>query len=253
MPNSGESDDSNIPATRITVPVIEGSSRPVVQAEIDNILGNLLIDTGASYTVISSTLLEKEDESWTIVPILCIGKMCFKDVLVFAWDTPFSQADNNEINGFIGMNILQGLILEINHLREVTLDLAGNVCLRGESYPMEYDDHGRPHIDITIDNHYTQKVLLDTGGKYTTLSTNTLEKLGDYVKNNAVEIPGCTVNGCQEGGLFVSTVKEYCVADKCEQDVEIKYPLWDSVGNSYFSRFKIVFDFSSSLLFFCSE
>jgi predicted aspartyl protease len=202
--SSDNSDESDIAATRITVPVIEENGYPVVRAEIDNILGKMLIDTGASHTVISSTLLEKQDNTWIIVPSICLGdgKMCFKNVLVLAWDTPFSQADENEINGLIGMNILQGLVLELNHLKEVTLDIAGDVCSSGESYPMEYDDHGRPHIDITIDNHYTQKVLLDTGGQYITLGTNALEKMDDYVKNNAREIPGCTVNGCQEGGFF---------------------------------------------------
>lgn len=212
----------------------------------------MLIDTGASLTVISSTFLEKENETWTMVSRLCISHICFKDVLVRAWDTPFSEPQSDKVNGFIGMNLLQGLVLEIDHNKEVSLDIERNVCL-GESYPLEYDDYGRPHIDITIDKDYQQKVLLDTGGKYVVFSPKTMAEIDHYVKNNALEISGCTAYGCQEGGYFVSTVKEYCVAAQCEKEVEIKYPLWDAVGNSYFSRFKIAFDFSSSLLFFCSQ
>lgn len=237
---------------RVTLPVLE-DSYPVVEVSVEGVLRRMLIDTGASATVLSSTLLETEDKSWQRISMLSIGnKMWFRDVWVYAWDTPFSQPGTNEINGYLGMDILRGLLVTFDHMQTVTFDISNNVC-RGTSYFFDYDEFRRPFIGVAVDDHEIPNVLLDTGAKYSTLSRKTVEALDAYVQENAVETSLTTTHGHVGSGYFISTVKNYCVVDTCEENVAVHFPVWDAVGDTFFSRFTVTFDFPNRVLSFCGN
>jgi len=234
----------------ILVPTLNGWDSPVVRVLIEGNPGNMLLDTGSVTTFISSSFLGVADETGTTISELCIDSLCFLNVPAHARDTPFSGPGNSEINGIIGMEILENFIF--------VLALDGHIALRLQglkeaensetSYPLTFDSYGRPFLGISIDDYPIESVLLDTGATYSTLGAETVDRLDHYIIENAVESGGCTIHGCEEDGYFISPVNKYCVVDECAEHVDVKFPIWNAVGNSFFSLYTVLFDFPGSRL-----
>lgn len=175
---------------------------------------------------------------------------CFLNVSLYAIDTPFSSPDQGEINGIIGMHLLQHFVVELLYLETVQLKFEQGAC-EGVYMPLEYDHTGRPKADITIDGIRFDDMLLDTGGTYTAVGRSGMKMLQAYVFDSAQEVGLCTIDGCSEAGAFLSSVNEVCLFDTCAANVQIKYPVWDAVGNTYFSNFRVAFDFPGNRFGYC--
>ena len=238
--------------SQVRVPLVEGDQAFTVEVTIDGRAGLMLVDTGAEATVISSSLLGVEDQTMTRVAELCIADLCIEDEAAYGWDTPFSTDDRGELNGFLGMRLLRHFGLRFDHGRSLTIRRGGTAC-GGTPHPLHFSEYGIARLGVQLDTESFDDVALDTGSAYSVLSQATADRLGETVEAGAQPASVCTVEGCSESGAFVSSVGQYCVAGVCAQDVSVKYPVWDAVGCTYFSRFDLDFDFPDATLWFCDE
>jgi hypothetical protein len=235
-----------------TLPVIRAFGRPVVSARVDGKKANLLLDTGASAPLVySAQRLGLAHNTWDSTHSICLGEMCFENVLTLAQDSPFSTDDPDDIQGFIGVAILSHLVLEFVSLKTVTLKYRQPSC-PGQAYEVTRDTNQRPFIQVSIDGQdLAEPVLLDTGALYTVLSSETLEGLDPYFREGEQTADVCTVNGCTSGSTFISSIRRLCVDDHCVEDAAIKYPVWDALGCSFFTAFSLAFDLPRDRLVFC--
>jgi hypothetical protein len=236
---------------------------PVVKAELNGKQVNLLLDTGVGYYedsnafgYISATLLGVA-EGGTRVESLCLGKMCLKEIPIYAMDTPFSNAEPGAINGTVGMGMLHFFNVEFDKMETVTLWLPtgkknDNDC-GSSTYSITYAEDGVPLGNATADTLELGDILLDTGAYYTLLNQTTIDSMGDYVWEGAIEEGGCSFDGCVDDGKFVSALKRYCVFQECVEGLEIKFPVWNVVGSSFFKHFRAVFLFESEELILCRD
>lgn len=238
---------------KVTVPIVHvqgWEGLPVVEATIDNQPVQMLLDTAvSSSTIISAKLLGAPDQSQSMVEWLSFAGMRLQYVPVYAWDTPFSSKESNQINGMIGIDILKNFVMDFDHLQQVTFAFATIVDDR-KSHGFTYNEQGVPLIDVMVDDLPIEEVAIDTGAKYTVFDQTTISRLGAYVKEQAIEVGVCTVDGCRDQGAYQSRVKRFCIENECVQDLEIKYPAWNAIGNSYFANYRITFDFPNSRMLF---
>ncbi len=229
-----------------SLPVLERfEGYPVVQGSIDGVPANLLIDTGASGPVISAKFLGRPSEAWAWVD-LCLGPLCLDAIHVWSKDTTFSQPGREDINGVIGMRVLQHFVLELDHALTLTMGRARSLC-EGDVQPIQWRE-GRPYVRVLVDG-VEQWVLLDTGAFYTLLSQQTSQAI-HYLGEHAQETSGCDVVGCKDSGNFVSTLRQYCVGQSCTTDLPVKYPVWDALGMSYLKRY--AFSFGANQFVLCN-
>ncbi len=234
--------------TAVELPVLGGGNSPVLNATLDGKSVELLVDTGAQATVVSSSLLGVDDETWTPTSSLCFGDLCVQGERVFGWDTPFSSPDGP--HGLVGMETLRHFVLELDRGQSVRLSHTEPAC-RGERRPITFSEPGTPLVDISIDGLVLSGITIDTGAEFTVLDDSTVARLDDYVTTQSVEADVCTIEGCTPGGARTSTVHELCVADICQSEVAVKYPVFDAVGNSFLARQRVAFDFPRSEIVFC--
>jgi hypothetical protein len=239
-------------AMYLSVPIIGAEGLPLVRGTVDGVDLILLLDTGTVASMVSSTLLGVEDDRATRADELCIDKMCFVNVPLDAIDTPFSRPEQGEINGIIGMNLLQNLVVELSNLHTVQLKFE-QAARDGVYLPLQYDPAGRPMADITMDGIRFDDMLLDTGATYTAVGHSGMSMLQAYVFDSAQEVGLCTIDGCSETGAFLSSIHELCLLDRCAANVQIKYPVWNAVGNTYFANFRLAFDFPGNRFGYCHE
>ncbi len=239
-------------ATSITLPVVSDDQTPVVQALVNGKPVRLLLDTGAEKTTLSSTLLELPDQVLARLPELCLGKMCLRREEIYAWDSKFSAAAEGEINGFIGMSTLRDFGLTLDHGTEVDLELGGAPCA-GQALSLSYTDYGSPEIDVTVDTESQSGVVIDTGATFTLLSQATVASLEPTHLEPKKPASLCTVNGCTDGVAFTAELPVYCAGAVCENDVPVKFPVFDAVGSSFLSRRRAAFDFAGNQLVFCAD
>jgi hypothetical protein len=235
-------------ASQATLP-IEPGGLPVVRATLDGRPLRLLIDSGASAPIVAPALLGIAAEAWTTVDSLCLGAFCFPDARVFARDSPFSSAEPGAINGLVGMSLLQGLALELDHGETLTVSTERRGCA-GDAQPLSFESEGRPQISSSFDDGPRSPILLDTGALYTLLSAQTAAS-ATYLAAAAVSTGACSINGCAEKGSFVSMVKRVCAGATCLSDVPVKYPAWDALGNSFLKSFRTVIDLAGRRITFC--
>jgi len=239
--------------SQLQVPLTQEDDQAfTVEVTVDGHEGLMLVDTGAEATVVSSSLLSVADQTMTRVGEICIADLCIRDEAAYAWDTPFSTDASGELNGFFGMRLLHHFGLRFEHGRSLTIRRGGTAC-RGTPKPLDFSEHGIARIGAEVDAASFDQVALDTGSAYSVLSQATADQLGDDLGAGAEPASICTVDGCEESGAFIASVERYCVAGVCAQDVAVKYPVWDAVGCTYFSRFDLEFDFPSATLWFCDE
>ena len=129
-----------------TMPILEdGQGMPVVAGTLDGAPIRLLLDSGASRTILSATLLGQGAEAYHTVSSLCIGTLCLQDASVWARDSNFSSPDAGAINGLIGMDVLGAFLVEIDHGQSVGLDPKAGACA-GTAVPLSLDGNGRPMV-----------------------------------------------------------------------------------------------------------
>jgi predicted aspartyl protease len=209
----------------------------------------LLLDTGAEATVLSPGLLGVADETLGSAEEICFGEMCLQNEPIYAWETPFSSASGEGPSGFIGMHTLKELRFELDGT-QATLALGGGAC-SGTSVELVFSEFGIPMVDVTAHTLPVASIPIDTGATYTLFSQATSDALGVALEPKE-PAPLCTVDGCQPNGAFTSLVPSYCIGSECETDVSVKFPAFDAVGMTYFARRHVQFDFSDSLLRFCT-
>lgn len=239
---------------KTTLSIEREFERPVVLANIDGKAARLLVDTGVERTIISSSFLGVEDQTYTkSVKRLCMGSgFCLEDGQYYAWDTEFSTPEDGEINGIVGIDILKHFLFEMDRGREITLAYKGIPC-EGAAFPLRYTDYGSPLMDVLVDGQEIADVLLDTGTAYCLVNADTVSALGTYFVDSAIETGGCSIHGCVDDGVFLSSVEQFCIHNQCLENVATKYPVWNAVGNSYFFEFELAFDFANHRLVFCDD
>lgn len=234
----------------VQLPLEPGSKSPVVVARIDGRKARVLIDTGAEAPIISSTWLGADDGHWLRTRELCFGELCLRGEQVFAQDTQFSQPDEESINGFIGMRTLRHFVVEFERGDSVRLTQGDKACAGSES-PLTFGPQGTPFVDVSIDGQEFPGVTIDSGSTYTVLSEATAARLDPYVTDQSETADLCTIEGCTTGVARTSQVMSYCIFDTCQDNVPVKYPVFDAVGSSFLFLRRTAFDFPNSSIVFC--
>ena len=225
---------------------------PSVSASLGDRTMTLLLDTGASATVISAALIGRPNQSYyRLRDALCFDEhFCLENTLVYAWDTALSDAATEEINGVVGMDVLKHFSFRIKRGASLSLEHKAEPCA-GASVPITYNQNGTPTVDAHIDD-LALSMLLDTGAAVCLLNDETAAALAPYFQENAVEAEGCTAEGCDDD-VFSSSIAHLCIGDTCLDAVDTKYPAWNAVGSSFFSAYDVTFDFPNDTLRFCTE
>ena len=209
----------------------------------------MLVDTGASQTVVSSALVEAADQTYLRMN-LCWDQVCVNNLRVLAWETPFSTL---EPEGFaqviVGMDVLGQMTVGIDQGRVVHFapvlaglddmnaqgSLLGGVAPNGdtcETLPVTSDGSGRPMVMAAAEEAPLRLTLLDTGARRVLLSPETVSRLGAVWSANATPEAACSAAGCQ-GQAWVRGINKYCVGAVCRDDVLGKFPAFDAVGMSF--------------------
>ena len=233
-----------------TMPILpDGQGMPVVAGALDGVPIRLLLDSGASRTILSATLLSAKVEGYRSVGSLCIGTLCLSDATVWARDSVFSAPDVGAINGLIGMDVLGAFLVELDHGQSVRFSPKAGTCT-GTAVPLSLDADGRPMVGVSLDGQSLGAILLDTGALYTLLATATAAT-APYLADSAVAATGCSINGCTDGQYFTSTAHQVCVGEVCVSDVPVKYPVWDAIGDSFLFQRRVDLDVPRGHLIFC--
>lgn len=238
-------------AREVTVPIVAEQGWPVVEGRIGETAVRLLIDTGAASMAMSASLLGATEQAWHRLDRLCIGELCIEQAWVWAEDNELVKAEPGarQVHGLIGMSLLRHALVELDRGETVRLDFRGEPC-SGMSIPLSFDDSGRPFAQAAIDGLPLDPVLLDSGALYTVLSDQTVGKLEPYVRERATTAMACDVNGCNQQASL-SQLRQVCLGEQCEADVEVKFPVWDAIGDSFFKRARYVFDARARQLVRC--
>jgi hypothetical protein len=236
--------------TSVQLPLEPESSSPVVRARIDGREARLLIDTGAEAPIVSSSWLGAADGKWLRTRELCFGELCLRGEQVFAQDTEFSQPDAESINGFIGMRTLRHFIVEFERGDSVRFTQGGAACA-GSKSALTFGPQGTPFVNVSIDGQEFPDVTVDSGSTYTVLSQESVAQLEPYVTEQSELADLCTIDGCLSGVARTSAVMSYCIFDTCQENVPVKYPVFDAVGSSFLFLRRTAFDFPKSNVVFC--
>lgn len=207
---------------------------PVIQGNVENRDVVLLLDSGASHNMLYGPKFGLRPGTLWTVDRVCVNEMCVEDV-------PFTVSDAQILNGagaddpqvILGVPFLSGMVITFDHARKIHINAEPHVC-PGEAIALTPGASGRPHLDITINGEAFPRVLLDTGAARTVLSAEDAEALQPGLRAHEQPTEICTLTQCQHG--YLSQVREICVGDVCEQDVEVKYPVWTAVGMSFLGK-----------------
>jgi hypothetical protein len=233
-----------------TLPMLaDGPPLPIVEGRLDGKPARFLLDTGATSTIVSATLLGVPGDHWVTVPSLCLGALCLDTPRVWAKDSPFSQPQPGQLSGLIGLDALAQFLVELDHGDRVTLRRQGSPCA-GDARPLTLDKEGRPFLEASLDGQALGGVLLDTGAAYTLLSNEAAAK-APYLTETAVSTGGCSINGCTDTGNFTSTARRFCVGELCRDGLGVKYPVWDAVGGTFLRAFRTNIDLRGHSIVFC--
>jgi hypothetical protein len=238
--------------TSATAKVVSSDGSPVVDARLNGKPVRLLIDTGAEMTVISSKFLGAPDRTVTAVDELCVGSLCLKKEPVYAWETPFSNAEGADSHGFVGMRTLTDFSLSLDHGTSVGLVFGASPCA-GDSVPLTFTAQGTPLVSASADGQAAADTPVDTGSVYTLLGQSTVDALPPASVSPSTPSSLCTVDGCQDSGAFIASLPSYCVGSVCETGLDVKFPVFDAVGMSFLSQRTARFDFPDKQLTFCAE
>ncbi len=237
----------------MTAPIVQMQGWPVVEARIEGRPARILMDTGASSIVVSAALLGLRDRAWHTLAELCIGELCIDEATVWAEDNQLVTATPGDlqVHGLIGMSLLRYGVLELDHGRTIRFGFRDEVCA-GTAIPVSFDDSGRPLAAAAIDGAGLGPVLLDSGALYTVLADQTVDRLAPYLRDSAMPTTACDVSGCNQSASL-GLLREVCVGTQCEQMVDVKFPVWDAIGNSFLTRGRYAFHPHASELVRCAD
>lgn len=194
-------------------------------------------------------LVNGAEETWVSVSELCFESLCFQNLPVWAWSTPFSQEGEGVQNGFVGMSLLSELGVRFRRGEEVELLPVVDGCA-GADADVTFSERGIPALDVQVNGEELGRVSVDSGSTHSLMSDVTVERLSLPVGDRA---DVCTAQGCVEGAVWETSAAEYCVAGACAADVSVKYPLFDAVGGSYLDAVDLLFDFPNARATFCEQ
>ncbi len=233
------------------MPILDDAQgMPVVAGTLNDAPVRLLLDTGASRTILSATRLGQAAKGYYVIRSLCVGTLCLNHATVWAMDSVFSAPAAGAINGLIGMDVLGAFLVEIDHGRSVRFSANAAACA-GSAVPLSLDESGRPLVAAAVDGKSLGPILLDTGALYTLFAATTAAEL-PYLAESAVAATGCGINGCVDD-QFTSRARQVCVGEVCLADVPVKYPAWDAVGDSFLFQRRVALDFPRQRLVFCER
>jgi predicted aspartyl protease len=232
------------------VPIIGSDGAFIVAGRVNGRQAELLVDTGADTTVISSQFLAVADQSSRWLDELCLGDYCLAREAIFAWETPFSSMVAGAPQGFVGMSTLAHLSVSFAFGKQLTIGDGGDGC-SGHSVALTLSEVGTPLAAIRLDGSDFGDMTIDTGAARSVLAQATVDRLGGYLKDQAVPTSSCTVFGCSDNSAYLGRVQELCVGDVCARDVEVKFPAWDAVGANWLAGHNVRFDFRQRAVIFC--
>jgi hypothetical protein len=239
--------DAPGPLARLEIQA-DDSQLPIVRGTIDGRPARLLIDTGASATIVSAALLGVPPDQGVRVTV-CLGTVCLPQLGVWAADTPFSQPPPAPIQAVVGINPLDRFAIDLDHGRTVALwDQAPDCGAARQG--LRLDDEGRPLLEARLDDHPLGPVLLDSGARYSLLGPDSARTAG-YLEQGATETDACSIAGCTDGGYYLSVARQLCVGDHCLADVEVKYPAWNAIGGSFLRRVRLIADLPGNTAQIC--
>lgn len=238
-----------------TLPIVNaGNGGPVVAGSADGAAVHLLLDSGSNRTILSATLLGAKPDANYVVKSLCLGSICLEGATVWARDSGFSSPDMGvgAINGLVGMDVLAASLVEIDHGQTVKISQTAAACA-GATVAISLDDYGRPVAPASVDGRDLGAILIDTGALYSLFSATTAATI-PYLAETAVAATGCGINGCTDD-QFTSRAHQLCVGtgvgNRCLNDLPVKYPAWDAIGDSLLFQYRVDLDFPRRQIVFC--
>ncbi|MBK6592060.1 MAG: hypothetical protein IPG23_04585 [Burkholderiales bacterium] len=206
---------------------------PVVIATIDGkIQARMLIDTGASVTLLASNLVPRG----RIVDICLTPTACVKNFPVDISASTYSNPKPGYYNGLIGWDLLSKLVTTIDYKNSRVSFGAPNT---GSVVRYSLDTWGRPQAPILVAGKSMGVMLLDTGSSYVRVTDAQSQALGSAFVPSGREV-SFTFNASETTTL--STPVPVCVGTLCAAQVILQKASWSAVGGSYFRNFNVTID-----------
>jgi hypothetical protein len=229
----------------VTAPIVDdGSKLPVVEGRIN---GRAARDP---FATVSASLLGVPAAQAVRLDSLCVADYCLTGVAAWATDTPFIRPEPGAINAALGRLPLASFVVELDHGRTLRLHRVAPSCETLDQ-PLYRDNASAPVVTAArVDEIDLDVVKVESGSRYTQLSEVTAARL-PYLPTGAQEIDRCNISGCSATSNFVSRVNRFCVGSACQTWLEVKFPVWDSIGSNFLNQFRVLVDFGRSKIRFC--
>lgn len=206
---------------------------PVVTATIDGkIQARMLIDTGASVTLLASDLVPRG----TVVDLCLTPTACVKNLPVDHYTSSYSNPKPGYYNGLIGWDILSKLVTTIDYKNSRVSFGTPNT---GSVVRYSLDGWGRPQAPILVAGRNMGVMLLDTGGSYVRVTDTQSQELGNAFLPSGTEV-SFTINASETTTL--SAPVPVCINVVCAAQVILQKASWSAVGGTYFRHFNVTID-----------
>ena len=206
---------------------------PVVMATIDGkIQARMLIDTGASVTLLASGLVPRG----RVVDICLTPTACVKNLPVDISASTYSNPKPGYYNGLVGWDLLSKLVTTIDYKNSRVSFGTPN---SGSVLRYSLDTSGRPQAPIVVAGKSMGVMLLDTGSSYVRVTDTQSQELGSAFVPAGTEV-SFTFNASETTTL--SAPVPVCVSALCSAQVVLQKASWSAVGGSYFRNFNVTID-----------
>lgn len=254
VPACGQTDVSvTFPPRALVTPVairtIRGM-RPVVKVRMDDRLDLwLLVDTGASVTVLPAELFGGT-EGMQEVEKLCYGNgLCFHNPRVLAAVSGFAQVGSGTYNGILGVDLLARfpLTLDYRGRRLYCSDRRADSDGDTRAVPFHREaDTGRPRAAVSTGDETYASILLDTGSAFTRLTPEMLDALPDAPEPT---YGGISHHFGDQESVVHLTYAGYCVEEACPGEIPLEVGGWPATGGTFFREYLTIFRFDEGTLY----
>ncbi len=225
---------------------------PVVRVRVNgNRELNLLVDTGATRTVVPSGLFGENTGAKTVhLKSLCFENgVCFEGVAANSRTSNYSQDRPGYYNGLLGVDLLRrtGLTLDYKN-RRIYLGLKAPKTLSANAHRVIFsmDETARPHTTMTVATTIFPKILLDTGSSFTRMTPAMLNTLGitPTVAYREMAFAVSRIDLTE-----ISTLPAVCLdGTACVPSILGQKANWPAVGGTFFRNFLTTFNFKKNSL-----
>ncbi len=244
------------------------NNRLFVPVVIDNKEFLFLLDTGASATVVASSIPLKEKDFLGSTPVGSIADFVFAKSFrlknaymgsvkipeepTYVMNFENSQESPRQFDGIIGVSALKDFVItidkkkqKIDFLRQLPSDVDESIL--GKEYPVFFDQAGRPNIYLDIPYVGRSKILVDTGAELTSFNADMFNKAAKDSKSRVAKI---TISGASGSYLTdVMWMDELMLAQGLHHDVEIVKSSTSLIGMDVLSHYIITIDFPNKKLY----